>query len=117
MTFFTRVRSWLRASAQRQDFEQRMQEEMRAHVDLLEADLQQRGLPPDEARRRARAHFGSLEARKDECRQAFGLQLLDEFRGDVLCISSAAAVSAQQNFSTTRQRVADHLPRSLDRWY
>ena len=37
----------------------------------------------DEARRRARADFGSLEARKDECRQAFGLRLLDEFRGDV----------------------------------
>jgi predicted permease len=36
-----------------------------------------------EARRRARAEFGAVEVFKDECRQARGLQLMDELRQDV----------------------------------
>ena len=84
MRLFSRVRSWFSASMNRDDFEGRMRDEMRDHIDRLEADLRQGGLSAEEARRRARAQFGSVEARKDECRQSFGLRLLDEFRGDVV---------------------------------
>ena len=60
-----------------------MHDEMRLHVELYEADLRREGLPEAEARRRARAAFGSLDARKDECREALGLRLLGELRADV----------------------------------
>ena len=83
MSTFARLKSWLRASSQRADFEREMQDEMRAHLELYQAELRGQGVPEDEARRRALAEFGSVEARKDECRQAVGLRLLDELRGDV----------------------------------
>jgi hypothetical protein len=39
-------------------------------------------LSEGEARRRAFAEFGSVAARRDECRDAVGLRLFDELRGD-----------------------------------
>ena len=83
MSLIARVRSWLRVSSRRADFERDMQDEMRTHLELYQADLRRRGVPEEEARRRALAEFGSVEARKDECRDAVGLRLFDELRGDV----------------------------------
>ena len=60
-----------------------MQDEMRIHLELYQADLRRRGVPEEEARRRALAEFGSVEGRKEECREAVGLRLFDELRGDV----------------------------------
>ena len=60
-----------------------MQDEMRRMSTCTRRICAQRGLSDDEARRHARAEFGSIEARKEECREAFGLRLLDELRGDV----------------------------------
>ena len=83
MSLFARVSSWIRASSQRADFEREMQDEMRTHLELYQAELRRQGVPDAEARRRALAEFGSVEARKDECREAVGLRLFDELRGDV----------------------------------
>ena len=83
MSLIARVTSWLRVSSRRADFEQEMQDEMRIHLELYQADLRRRGVPEDEARRRAFAEFGSVDARKEECRDAVGLRLVDELRGDV----------------------------------
>lgn len=82
MSLLARVRSWVRISSRRADFEREMQDEMRAHLELYEADLRRRGLSEGEAHRRAFADFGSPDARKDECREAVGLRLFDELRGD-----------------------------------
>ena len=60
-----------------------MQDEMRSHLELYQADLRRRGLSEEDARRRALADFGRLPARQDECREAVGLRLLDELRGDI----------------------------------
>jgi predicted permease len=60
-----------------------MRLEMETHLELLEADLRRRGFSSAEAHRRARAEFGSLEARRDECREAFGLRLMSELRADI----------------------------------
>ena len=38
---------------------------------------------PPSARRRAAAEFGGVEARKEDCRQAIGLRLLDESSADL----------------------------------
>lgn len=83
MNLIARVRSWLRVSSQRAEFEREMQDEMRTHLELYQADLRRRGAPEEEARRRALAEFGSVAARTEECRDAVGLRLLDELRGDV----------------------------------
>jgi putative ABC transport system permease protein len=83
MSLIARVASWLRISSRRADFEREMQDEMRVHLELYQADLQRRGVPEEEARRRAFAEFGSVEGRKEECREAVGLRLFDELRGDV----------------------------------
>jgi predicted permease len=40
-------------------------------------------MPPEEAARRARLEFGSMDIVKDDCRQARGLRLLDELRQDL----------------------------------
>ena len=69
MTLIARVKSWLRVSSRRADFESEMQDEMRIHLELYQADLRRRGVPDEEARRRAFAEFGSVDARKEECRQ------------------------------------------------
>ena len=83
MSLVARVKSWFRVSSRRGDFERQMQDEMRTHLELYQADLRRRGIPEEEARRRAFIEFGSVEARKEECRQAVGLRLFDELRSDI----------------------------------
>ncbi|HEX6465267.1 MAG TPA: permease prefix domain 1-containing protein, partial [Vicinamibacterales bacterium] len=83
MRLLARVASWFRVSRRRADFERGMQDEMRMHLELYQADLRRHGLSEADARRRALADFGSVTARADECREAVGLRLIDELRGDV----------------------------------
>ncbi len=82
MTFPARLRSWARAVFRRTDLNREIADELEFHVARYVDDLERRGLPPAEARRRARAELGSVDARRDECRQQLGLRLLDELRGD-----------------------------------
>ena len=82
MKLITRVTSWLRVSRRRAHFEREMDDEMRTHLDLYQADLRRQGVPEADARRRALAEFGGVDARKEECRDAVGLRLIDELRGD-----------------------------------
>jgi predicted permease len=56
--------------------------ELRFHIERFAEDLVRNGIPVEEAKRRAQVEFGATEARKEECREALGLRLLDEFRGD-----------------------------------
>jgi predicted permease len=83
MSPIARVKSWLRVTSRRADFEREMQDEMRIHLELYQADLRRRGVPAEEARRRALAEFGSVDARREECRDAVGLRLAGELRGDI----------------------------------
>ena len=84
MTLIARCRSWLRAVLRRSDLERSMDAEMALHLELYEADLRRSGVPAAEARRRARAEFGGVEARQDECREALGLRLWNDLRADVV---------------------------------
>ncbi len=67
----------------RHDFEDAMAEEMRFHIDQYTADLVSSGVPPEEAARRARMEFGSLDNAKTDCREARGLRLFDELHQDL----------------------------------
>ena len=83
MRFGVRLRSWFRAIILRSRMEQEMANELRFHMERYAEDLVGQGVAPEEARRRARAEFGAVEARKEECREALGLRLLEELRGDI----------------------------------
>src|SRR5260370_3557328 len=67
----------------RKQFEDDMDGELRFHIEAYVADLVRSGLNREEAVRRARIEFGSMEAKKEECRQAWGLQRMDELRADL----------------------------------
>ena len=68
-----RLRSLYRALTSRRDFEAGMTEELRFHMQQYAEELVRSGVAPEEARRRARAEFGAIEAVKEECRGARGL--------------------------------------------
>lgn len=73
-----RFRSLFRVLTRRRDFEEGMSEELRFHVEQYSEDLVHSGVAADEARRRARMEFGSLNSVEEECREARGLSLFDE---------------------------------------
>jgi len=63
--------------------EQELDEELRYHVDRLVDDFLAAGLPPSEARHQALREMGAIEQRKEECRDARGLALVDSLRQDI----------------------------------
>ena len=60
-----------------------MDAELRMHIATYVEDLVRSGVGQEEATRRAHIEFGSLEASKDQCRQAWGLEPLDELRANL----------------------------------
>src|SRR5262245_51267085 len=82
MNVFSRLRLWIQRVLGREQLDRDMHDEMQLHIDLCEADLRARGVGGEEARRQARAAFGSIEAKKDEARAVLGLRWLDEVRAD-----------------------------------
>jgi hypothetical protein len=82
MSAFAALRSWMRGVFHRSRVEQRMDDELRFHIESYVEDLVRSGVAPEEAHRRARVEFGGVEARKEECRDALGLRLLDELIAD-----------------------------------
>ncbi len=78
-----RFRSWLRSLLHRSRVEREMDLELRLHIENYAEDLVRTGSSPEEALRRARAEFGAMEARKDECREALGLRMMDEVKADL----------------------------------
>src|SRR5829696_3675792 len=73
------LRSWF-PFLRRRRFEDGMAEEMRFHLAAYADDLVRSGLAPDEAARRARMEFGSLDNAMTDCREARGLRVWDEFQ-------------------------------------
>ncbi len=58
-------------------------EELECHIQLLTEDHLRRGVPPEEARRRARLQFGGMESTKESYRDQRGLPFLDALRQDL----------------------------------
>jgi predicted permease len=72
-----RLRALSRVIRSRRDFEQGMTEELRFHIEQYTCDLVRSGVSPEEAARRARIEFGSLNSVQEECREARGLSPFD----------------------------------------
>lgn len=73
-----RFRSLFRVFTRRREFEDGMTEELSFHVEQYTEELIQSGLSRSEAARRARIEFGGRNSIERDCREARGLQLIDE---------------------------------------
>jgi putative ABC transport system permease protein len=60
-----------------------MEDEMRFHIEMEAADLARKGVPPQEATRRARLAFGGIERFKEQGRDARGTRLFEDLWQDV----------------------------------
>ena len=60
----------------------RLNEEVRAHLELLAADYERRGLAPEEARRAARRDFGGVEQMKEAYRDRRGIPFVETLTQD-----------------------------------
>jgi len=60
-----------------------LDDEVRAHLDLLEADYVRRGMTPDEARYAARRAFGGVAQMKEAYRDLRGLSVVTSLARDV----------------------------------
>ena len=78
------ARARLRLLLFREEVEQRMDEEFRFHLDMeTERLVREAGVDPREARRRARAAFGGVEAHRDAVRDGRGWAWLSGLRRDI----------------------------------
>ncbi|HEX9799930.1 MAG TPA: ABC transporter permease [Thermoanaerobaculia bacterium] len=83
MTIFHRLRFRWRALVGRRRLEEEMREELARHLEQAVARQIERGLAPQAARRAARLEFGSPDVVAEECRESWGVRLVDELRGDL----------------------------------
>jgi hypothetical protein len=77
--FLARVLSLFR----RRQLEVDLDDEVRAHLELLVSEYERRGLSADQARLAARRAFGGIEQLKETYRDRRGLRWLDDARRDV----------------------------------
>src|SRR5215469_6306415 len=97
MGMWSRIRSWMRALAQRSRMESEMDAELRFHIEAFAEDLVSSGVPRQEALRRARIEFGGVERAKEECRESRGVSLLDGLMQDFTF--AARTLSKSQGFA------------------
>lgn len=74
--------TWWHRLWRRRQMEERLEKELRLHLDMHAADLIARGYLPDEARRQARLALGGPEQVKEECRDVRGTRWLEELWQD-----------------------------------
>jgi putative ABC transport system permease protein len=79
LTLLRRLRGSVGTSA----FEQDMDAELRLHLELETDALVARGMAPDAARDAARRRFGSVALVKDDCRESWGMRVIDTLMQDL----------------------------------
>ncbi len=83
MSLRSRMTTWWRAIFLADALDRQVSEELQFHIESYAEDLMRRGVPRDEALRRARAELGSVAAARENSRQAWGTRFFDELRGDL----------------------------------
>src|SRR5262245_51418516 len=80
----SKLRKWKPTFFRRREMERAMSDEIDFHIEARAAELMARdGISREEAVRRSRLEFGSIEKYKEEAREACGFQFLDELAGDI----------------------------------
>ena len=77
------IRTWWNLITRSSRVHQEVEAELQFHTDAYAADLMERGVPEEEARRRARVELGRVDTQKEKYREAVGLRLFDELGGDL----------------------------------
>jgi predicted permease len=77
------MRTWWNVITRTSRIHQEVEAELQFHIDAYAADLIARGVPEEEARRRARVELGRVDTQKEKYREAVGLRLFDELGGDL----------------------------------
>src|SRR5215217_5104477 len=80
---FERIRLRWRGLFQKEQLERELQAELSFHLERETARNRHDGMDPDDARYSALKSFGPLERAKEECRDARGVRLLEEFLQDL----------------------------------
>src|SRR5216683_2122351 len=75
--------NWWQRLWKKKQFEERLDAELRFHFDQQVADNIRAGMSEEEARRKARLEFGSMDAVKEECRSARGTVWLESTLQDI----------------------------------
>ena len=83
MRLWSRVRNWVHDILRLSRVETEMDAELRCHLEAYAEDLVRSGIPPPEARRRARIEFGSIEQTKEDCRHARGINVIESVSQDL----------------------------------
>jgi putative ABC transport system permease protein len=83
MKWTNRLRKSIHTLRHRTTVEKDMQAEMEFHIQAHADQLAGDGIPQEEALRRARIEFGSVERYKEDCRESLGMRWWDELRADV----------------------------------
>lgn len=78
-----RLRLWLRALFNREGAEAELSEELRFHLDQQTQLYERQGFAPDEAARRARVDFGSVDAVTERHRDQRGTRGLEDYVADL----------------------------------
>ena len=83
MGVWHRVRAWMGANLQRSRMESEMDAEMRFHLETYAEDLIRSGMAREAATRQALIEFGGMAQKKEECRDARGVTLVENFLQDL----------------------------------
>ncbi|HTD56525.1 MAG TPA: ABC transporter permease, partial [Silvibacterium sp.] len=83
MSLNSRMETLWRAMTRGAEIDAQIDEELRFHIQEYAEDFMRRGVPREEAMRRAKAELGSLTAVRENSRQAWGTRWFDELRGDL----------------------------------
>ena len=83
MRWTGKLRLRLRSLFRSRRVEEELTEELQYHLERLIADHIAAGAPPDNARDAALREMGAMEQRKEECRDARGLRLIEAILGDL----------------------------------
>ena len=83
MSLLSEIRVRARALLRPGIVEREMDEELRQHLERDVASWEQHGLPPHEARRRAYADFGGVDAAREGVRDERGVRWLQDFLRDL----------------------------------
>lgn len=83
MRWTRKLRLRARSLLRRSEVERELDEELQYHLDRLVDDYVATGMSPPDARYRALREMGATDQRKEECRDARGLALVESLRQDL----------------------------------
>src|SRR5690242_4999266 len=83
MSWLSRLRFGAHAVTHRDDMEAELDEEMRFHLEMEAGQRVRRGMDPAAARAKAIRDFGGIDRTKEECRDSWGVRLIEDLRVDL----------------------------------